>query len=109
MFWNEVRRYRKTYKIYSKSVFNKIVEIDSNVDKILSDIDNDFKNATNEAKEENMEEEEIKPEPVVIGRLMGNIYKSNYEDNNQIDIINDMPLMSVVEVEEKPDEEENRD
>ena len=61
------------------------------------------------SQEENMEEEEIKPEPVVIGRLMGNIYKSNYEDNNQIDIINDMPLMSVVEVEEKPDEEENRD
>ena len=99
----------ETYKIYSKSVFNKIVEIDSNVDKILSDIDNDFKNATNEAKEENIEEEENKPEPVIIGRLMGNIYKSNYEDNNQIDIINDMPLMSVIEVEEKPDEEENRD
>ncbi len=104
----------ETYKIYSKSVFNKTIEIESNVDEILTDIDNDFKKASNDAKktfEENQEEdvtEEVlvkKEEP----KLMGKLFDSNCSDNVRIDAIDNMPLMSVIVSEEKQDEEENRE
>ena len=85
----------ETYKIYSKRVFNKDVEIDSNIDEILTDIDNDFKNAANEkVDEENVEDKikEISLEKEEI-RLMGKSFKNVYSSNEAIDINYDMPLM----------------
>ena len=46
----------ETFKIYSKTVFNKTVEVDSNIDQVLKSIDDDFKSALTE--EEIVEEEE---------------------------------------------------
>ena len=45
----------ETFKIYSKTVFNKTVEVDSNIDQVLKSIDDDFKSALTE--EEIFEEE----------------------------------------------------
>ncbi len=101
----------ETYKIYSKSVFNKTVDIDSNVDDILTDIDNDFKKASNDAKKsenENVEDvleiEDKKPKDV---KLMGNFYKTIYNENTKISPIDNMPLMSFEVREEELDEEES--
>lgn len=46
----------ETYKIYSKTVFNKNVEIESNIDDILTSIDQDFMTASKEIKN-NVEEQ----------------------------------------------------
>ena len=105
----------ETYKIYSKSVFNKTVEIESNVDEILSDIDNDFKKASNDAKKglDEIEEDEEEIEEVIVKKdepkLMGKQYLSNYGDNIKINAIDNMPLMSVIVREEESNEEENRE
>lgn len=42
----------ETYKIYSKTVFNQEVEIESDIDKILTSIDEDLISASNEIKNE---------------------------------------------------------
>ena len=101
----------ETYKIYSKRVFNKEVEIDSNIDEILTDIDNDFKNAANEKVDEDNVEDEIKDislEKEEI-RLMGKSFKNVYSSNEAIDINYDMPLMekniSEVLLDEKEEDE----
>ncbi|MBQ9124380.1 MAG: hypothetical protein IJY14_01695 [Acholeplasmatales bacterium] len=46
----------ETYKIYSKTVFNKIVDIESNVDELIESIDKDFIDATKELNEGYIEE-----------------------------------------------------
>ncbi len=108
----------ETYKIYSKSVFNKTIEIESNVDEILTDIDNDFKNASSEANKSDEEilngmdtkkEEELPKNKYNNYRLMGKAYNSSYEDNIRIKTIDDMPLMNVVKGEEESNEEESNE
>ena len=95
----------ETYKIYSKSVFKKEVEIDSNVDEILSSIDEDFKNATKSTDEENIKEEIYIPEFNEI-KFMTKSYTNDLNDNKPIDVIADMPLMIFNEKEDELDEEE---
>ncbi len=95
----------ETYKIYSKSVFKKEVEIDSNVDEILSSIDEDFKNATKSTDEENIKEEIDIPEFNEI-KFMTKSYTNDLNDNKPIDVIADMPLMIFNEKEDELDEEE---
>jgi len=45
----------ETYKIYSKKVLNKDVTIESNVDEIAKEIEEEFKDSTSELKNENVE------------------------------------------------------
>lgn len=52
----------ETYKIYSKTVFNKDVMIESNIDDILSSIDNDLKTATTEANSVDINQMEMADE-----------------------------------------------
>ena len=96
----------ETFKIYSKSVFNKTVNIDSDVDKILTDIDNDFKKASKDAKEEKIELLETKEKNNSDFRIMGKIYKSDYNENLKIELLDSMPLMQVNVSEEKSYEKE---
>jgi len=96
----------ETFKIYSKSVFNKTVNIDSDVDKILTDIDNDFKKASKDAKEENIELLETKEKNNSDFRIMGKFYKSDYNENLKIELLDSMPLMQVNVSEEKSYEKE---
>ena len=99
----------ETYKIYSKSVFNKDIEIDSNVDALLDDIDSEFKKAAKESKGEEKEEliEEVDSSPKKEKRLMGRLFKTSYSDNIAVEAKDDMPLMSFKVSEEESDEEEN--
>lgn len=49
----------ETYKIYSKAVFDQVVEIDSGIDDIVNDIQNDIQNDLIEEEDEKKEKEPI--------------------------------------------------
>ena len=49
----------ETYKIYSKAVFDQVVEIDSGIDDIVNDIQNDIQNDLIEKKKKKKEKEPI--------------------------------------------------
>ncbi len=54
----------ETYKIYSKTVFNKEVDIESDINDILTSIDEDLIDASKEIKNGEMIQKEEKEEPV---------------------------------------------
>ena len=78
----------ETFKIYSKAVFNKSVEIDSNIDDVLKSIDDDFKDALNE--EEPKELEDIKTDQF---KFMKRSYKLNEFKENNVEMLNDAKFM----------------
>ena len=78
----------ETFKIYSKTVFNKTIEIDSNVDEILKSIDNDFKDALDEKEPQELEE------PTNDNyKFMKRNYKFNSFKESKLEVLKDARFM----------------
>lgn len=79
----------ETYKIYSKTVFNTDVTIESNVDELVSSIDSEIIDASKEIKKDNLNTKNIDNKTSAYGKYKSNVlliasdydYKSNYNSN----------------------------
>ncbi len=78
----------ETFKIYSKTVFNKTVEIDSNIDQVLKSIDDDFKSALNEQEVEEVDE------PINGDfKFMKRNYKLTNVNDSKVEVLEDARFM----------------
>lgn len=101
----------ETYKIYSKTVFDKEVNIDSNIDEILDSIDKDFINCSAEAKNESSSLNNVEVTANHDYRMKSRSYIHNDGESYSCNFSNAFPFKSKKINEEnglvKIDEEEN--
>ncbi len=74
----------ETYKIYSKTVFNADVTIESNVDELVSSIDSEIMDASKEMKKSSLEMKNEVKRPIIYGRFKSKavLINNEYEYNS---------------------------
>ena len=97
----------ETYKIYSKTVFNKDVDFESNVDEILTSITDDINTASNDMKKEVADNEplSLENEPRVTKRFKSRGYYLNSNNSYSSIYNNNFPFITKNETIESKDGE----